>query len=123
MVLLKRHQRRTEIAELLEVLVDKHPTGTISVAWDKAGTHEEDEVEIVVRAAAGRRVWVYLPTSSPWLNPIEMLWRQFRRAVTHKDLFQTVTSLLAAARAFFARYNQEPFRILSVIGSHAQNVI
>jgi transposase len=122
-VLLKRHQRRKEIAELLEVLVDKHPTGTIYVAWDKAGTHEDDEVEIVVRAAAGRLVLLYLPTSSPWLNPIEMLWRQLRREVTHNELFQTVKSLLAAARAFFDRYNQEPFRILSVIGSHAQNVI
>jgi hypothetical protein len=37
-----------------------------------AGTHEHDEVEIVVRAAAGRQVLLYLPTYSPWLNPIEM---------------------------------------------------
>lgn len=122
-VLLKRHKRRTEIAELLEALVEKHPTGTIYVAWDNARTHEDDEVEIVVRAAAGRLVLLYLPTYSPWLNPIEMLWRQFRREVTHNELFQTVKSLLAAAREFFDRYNQEPSRMLSVIGSHAQNVI
>ncbi|MGO8951441.1 MAG: transposase [Ktedonobacterales bacterium] len=79
--------------------------------------------EIAVRAAAGRLVLLYLPTYSPWLNPIEMLWRQFRREVTHNELFQTVKSLLAAARNFFDRYNQEPCRTLSVIGSHAQNVI
>jgi len=122
-VLLKRHKRRKEIAELLEALVEKHPNGTIYVAWDNAGTHEDDEVEIVVRAEAGRLVLLYLPTYSPWLNPIEMLWRQFRREVTHNELFQTVKSLLAAAREFFDRYNREPARILSVIGSHAQNVI
>jgi transposase len=122
-VLVKRHKRRQEIAELLDALLDKHPTGTIYVAWDNAGTHEDDEVEIAVRAAAGRLVLWYLPTYSPWLNPIEMLWRQFRREVTHNELFQTVKSLLIAARAFFDRYNQEPCRILSVIGSHAQNVI
>jgi hypothetical protein len=52
-----------------------------------------------------------------------MLWRQFRREVTHNERFQTVKSLLAAAREFFDRYNREPYRILSVIGSHAQNVI
>ena len=28
-------------------------------------------------------VLLYLPTYSPWLNPIEMLWRHFRREVTH----------------------------------------
>ena len=122
-VLVKRRKRRKEIAELLDTLVEKHPTGTIYVAWDNAGTHEDDEVEVAVRAAAGRLVLLYLPTYSPWLNPIEMLWRQFRREVTHNELFQTVKSLLAAAREFFDRYNQEPCRILSVIGSHAQNVI
>lgn len=122
-VLLKRHKRRKEIAELLQALVDKHPTGTIYVAWDNATTHEDDEVEIVLRAAAGRLVLPYLPTYSPWLNPIEMLWRHFRREVTHNELFQTVKALLTAAREFFERYNQEPGRILSIIGSHAQKVI
>lgn len=71
-VLVKRHKRRQEIAELLQALVDKHPTGTIYVAWDNANTHEDDEVEAVVRDAAGRLVLLYLPTYSPWLNPIEM---------------------------------------------------
>lgn len=77
----------------------------------------------MVRAAAGRLVLLYLPTYSPWLNPIEMLWRHFRREVTHNELFQTVKSLLAAARDFFDRYNREPNRTLSVIGSHAQNLL
>ena len=122
-VLVERHKRRQEIAELLDALLAKHPTGTIYVAWDNAGTHEDDEVETVLRAAAGRLVLLYVPTYSPWLNPIEMLWRQFRREVTHNELFQTVKSLLAAARDFFDRYNREPNRTLSVIGSHAQKVI
>ena len=40
-----------------------------------------------------------------------------------RELFPTVKALLAAAREFFDRSNQEPQRILSVIGSHAQRVI
>jgi transposase len=70
-----------------------------------------------------RLLVLYLPIYSPWLNPIEMLWRQFRREVTHNELFQTVKSLLMAARDFFDRYNREPNRTLSVIGSHAQHLI
>lgn len=112
-------KRRKEIAQLLEALVEKHPTGTIYVAWDNATTHEDDEVEDVVRAAAGRLVLLYLPTYSPWLNPIEMLWRHFRREVTHCELFETKQALLAAARDFFERYNQCPRKVLSIIGSHA----
>jgi putative transposase len=43
-----------EIAELLEALVTKHPTGTIYVAWDNATTHADEEVKAVVRAAVVR---------------------------------------------------------------------
>ena len=117
-VIIRKRKRRKEVAELLQLLVDKHPTGTIYVAWDNANTHEDDEVEAVVRAAAGRLVLLYLPTYSPWLNPIEMLWRHFRREVTHCDLFETVEELLNASRDFFDRYNQVPERVLSIIGSH-----
>ena len=76
----------------------------------------------MVRAAAGRLVLLYLPMYSPWLNPIEMLWRHFRREVTHCELFETKQALLAAARNFFDRYHQCPEKILSVIGSNAQKV-
>lgn len=116
-VIFRKRKRRREIAELLHMLVDKHPTGTIYLAWDNASTHEDDQIEAVVRAAAGRLVLLYLPTYSPWLNPIEMLWRQFRREVTHCELFESVKALLAAAHDFFDRYNQMPEKILSIIGA------
>ena len=117
-VLIRKRKRRREIAELLQTLVTKHPTGTIYVAWDNVSTHQDDEIEAVVRAAAGRLVLLYLPTYSPWLNPIEMLWRHFRREVTHCELFETVAALLDATRDFFDRYNQLPEQVLSIIGAH-----
>jgi putative transposase len=116
-VLFERRKRRREVATLLEALVAKHPTGTIHVAWDNADTHQDDEVEAVVRAAAGRLVLLYLPTYSPWLNPLEMVWRHFRREVTHCELFATIKALLAAAADFFARYNRVPQHMLSIIGA------
>ena len=118
-VLFRRRKRRKEVAELLQTLVDKHRTGMIFVALDNASTHEDDEVEAVLHAAAGRLALLYLPTYSPWLNPIEMLWRQFRREVTHCELFESLKALLVAAQAFFDRYNQKPDEVLSIIGSHA----
>ncbi len=122
-VLFERRKRRQEVAQLLEALLAKHPTGTVYVAWDNASTHEDDEVDDVVRAAAGRLVLLYLPTYSPWLNPIEMLWRHFRREVTHCELFETMTSLLAAAAEFFARSNRAPHNTLSIIGSNAAKAV
>lgn len=122
-VLFRRRKRRREIAELLEALLAKHPTETIYVAWDNADTHQDDEVEAVVRGAAGRLILLYLPTYSPWLNPIEMLWRHFRREVTHCELFEGIEALLTAAHNFFERYNLCPARILSIIGSHPTKVL
>jgi transposase len=75
----------------------------------------------VVRGAAGRLVLLYLPIYSPWLNPVEMLWRHFRREATHCELFESVKALLAAAHDFFVRYNREPHRVLSIIGSMPKN--
>jgi putative transposase len=46
-----------------------------------------------------------------------MFWRQFRREVTHCDLFTSVKALLAAAQTFFDRYNGHPERVLSILGA------
>lgn len=116
-VLVRRRKRRKEIAELLEALLHKHPDETIYVAWDNANTHQDDEVEAVVRGAAGRLVLLYLPTYSPWLNPIEMLWRYFRREVTHCELFVNIKELIRTTYQFFDRCNQQPHKVLSVIGA------
>ena len=121
-VLFRRRKRRREVAELLQALVDRHPTGTIYVTWDNASMHEDDEVEAVVRGAAGRLVLLYLPTYSPWLNPIEMLWRHFRREVTHGELFENMDALLKAAQDFFDRHNRIPNQVLSIIGAHPLEV-
>lgn len=117
-VIFRRRKRRQEIAELLQQVLDRHPIGTVYVAWDNASMHRDDQIEAVVRAAAGRLILLYLPTYSPWLNPIEMLWRHFRREVTHCEVFPTVAALLTASQKFFDRYNHMPQRILSVIGAH-----
>lgn len=117
LVIFRRRKRRREIAEFLRYLLDKHPTQTIYVAWDNATTHQDDEVEDVVRGAAGRLVLMYLPTYSPWLNPIEMLWRHFRREVTHCELFTSMNALLEASSDFFHRLNQKPHQTLSIIGA------
>jgi putative transposase len=93
-VLFRRRKRSREVAERSQTLRDKHPTGTIIVVWDHEDTHGGDTVDVVGRAAAGQLVRLYLPTSSPWLNPSERLWRHFRREATHWELFITLEALL-----------------------------
>jgi transposase len=118
LVLTRPHKRRREVADLLEALLHQHRHETVYVAWDNANTHEDDEIEAVLRGAAGRLVLLYLPTYSPWLNPIERLWRQFRREVTHCELFASIEALIQATKAFFDGYNQRPDGVRSIIGAH-----
>jgi transposase len=97
--------------------VAEHRSERIYVAWDKATTHEDDEVEAVARGAAGRLVLLYVPTYSPWLNPIEMLWRDYRREVTPCEPFESIEVLVEASSDFFRRYNDMPERVLPIIGA------
>jgi putative transposase len=66
---------------------------------------------------ADRRIVMLLPTYSPQLNAIELLWKYLRREVTHNHLFASVTELIEAVEAFFARRDQMPERVLCVIGA------
>jgi len=117
-VIFRRRKRRLQIAEFLQALLDKHLHETIYVVWDNVNTHSGEAIEAIVRGAAGRLILLYLPTYSPWLNPIEMLWRHFRREVTHCELFVNAQALLDASKAFFDRLNLEPHKGLSIIGAN-----
>ncbi|HJY84818.1 MAG TPA: transposase [Candidatus Binatia bacterium] len=121
-VLFRPPKRRKEIAEVLQALLAKHPEETLYLAWDNATTPEEEDGEAVVRSAAGRLVLLSLPTDSPWLNPLEMLWRHLRREVTHGELFTSVKMLVTAAQDLFARYNHCPQQVLSIIGAIPKNL-
>ncbi len=121
-LIVRKRERRRETAEFLEALLEKHLTDTIYVAWDNASTHQDDEVEALVRRAAGRLVLLYLPTYSPWLNPVEMLWRHYRREVTHCELFVSLQDLITTTLDFFERYRLFPERILSIIGNHSPTI-
>ena len=51
-----------------------------------------------------------------------MLWRHFRREVTHCELFPNVGALIAAAYDFFERHNRQPRDVLSIIGSNPAEI-
>lgn len=68
----RRGKRRCEIAELLQALVDNHPHERVYVAWDNSGTRQDDEVEAVVRDAAGQLVLLYLPTPAHGSTPRQL---------------------------------------------------
>jgi transposase len=86
------------------------------VVWDNVNTHSGPLIEAFVEEQAGQLVLLYLPTYSPWLNPIERVWRHFRRYVTHCELFESLHDLVEAAKTCFRNWNKMPDVIRSVLG-------
>jgi transposase len=78
--------------------------------------HRSKKTNAVLACYADRLTVVALPTYSPKLNPIELLWKYLRRKVTHNHLFESVATLVDAVEAFFARLDSHPDEVLSVIG-------
>jgi transposase len=113
-----KHKKKADIATMLRALVAYHPTGTIYLTLDNSPTHFDDDIDIVLKEAGGRLILLYLPTYSPWLNPIEMLWRTMRYAVTHCELFTSLSDLTAAFIDYFLTVRKETVR--TIIGSKAK---
>jgi transposase len=113
----REHKCRVDVAVFLRALLDHHKTGTIYLTWDNCNTHFDEEIDSILKEANGRLVLLYLPTYSPWLNPIEMLWRNMRYNVTHCELFMDITDLTSAFLEYFRTTPKETVR--RIIGSKA----
>ena len=81
--------------------------------------HRSKHTQALLAHYADRLSVMALPTYSPKLNLIELLWKYLRRKVTHNHLFESITQLLEAVEAFFRRLDNNLAEILSVIGNPA----
>ena len=117
MMITRDHKCKVDIGIFLRALLAHHTTGIIYLTWDNSYTHFGGDIDIILKEAKGRLVLLYLPTYSPWLNPIEMLWRSMRYGVTHCELFITIADLEAAFLDYFVTTPPETMR--RVIGSKA----
>ncbi len=57
----------------------------------------------------------FLPTYAPRLNPIERVWRHFRRNVTDNFFFKTMVCLMQAVEAFLNELAVSPALVLNII--------
>ena len=106
----------------VEHVVQQHCPGEkwygpkVALVVDNYIIHRSKKTQAVLARYADRLVVVALPTYSPKLNLIELLWKYLRRKVTHNHLFESIGTLVEAVEAFFARLDSHPTEVLSVIG-------
>lgn len=115
-----QQDRKSNIEYLahIEQLLARWPDRPIVLICDNYSVHLAKKVKELERKHFGRFMQVFLPTYSPTLNPIEMLWRQVRRWVTHNYRFETLNDLKDAARSTFDSLIGAPWRVLSIIGGN-----
>jgi transposase len=107
----KRHQ---EVETHLQLLIDLDPDAFWFVVLDNASAHTTQKLEPFAQQNQSRLELVFLPTYSPHLNLIEILWRFMRGQVTRNHFFD---SLVAEAEAVVNWLTKLPFsRFCSLMG-------
>jgi transposase len=102
---------------LLQQVVAQHQQTPVKIViiLDNFRIHKAKAVLTWLRVHRAQLRLYFLPTYSPRLNPIERVWRHFRRNVTDNYYFGTLARLMAAVKAFLTELASSPSVILSII--------
>ena len=105
--------------ELLKVLLAQHAQDPVKIVLvlDNYRIHKAKAVKALLGQFKKLMRLYFLPTYSPQLNPIERVWRHFRRNVTDNVFFKTLHLLLKAAKSFLTELATKPKIVLSIIGA------
>ncbi len=120
--LIGEHKNSDHFCALVERVVRQYcpgqtwPGPKVALVVDNYIIHRSKKTNAALARYADRLTVVALPTYSPQLNPIELLWKYLRRKVTHNHLFESVGLLIEAVEAFFVRLDSQPAEVLSVVG-------
>ena len=107
--ILSEKHRSVEFLGLVDTMLEVWPDKQLYVVMDNYIIHESEITNSQLennQEKYCRFHRVFLPTYSPWLNPIERFWRFMRRRLTHDYFFETIHQLKRAAINFFAHFAQ-----------------
>lgn len=102
---------------LLNHLIARHEKDRrkVVVVVDNFRIHQAKAVKNWLKSHRSRLRLDFLSTYSPHLNPIERVWRHFRRNVTDNYFFRTMVRLMAAVEAFISEMAESPEVILKIV--------
>jgi transposase len=87
----------------------------VVVVVDNFRIHQAKAVKAWLQSHHTQLRLYFLPTYSPQFNPIERVWRHFRRNVTDNYFFRTMARLMAAVKAFISEMAESPEVILKIV--------
>jgi transposase len=111
------HKNQVGFRQLLQQVLAVHVSTSVKVVIvvDNFRIHKAKAVQAWLQRHRMQLRLYFLPTYAPRLNPIERLWRHFRRNVTDNFYFGTLTRLMTAVKAFLRELANSPTVILNII--------
>ncbi len=101
-----------EFIKFLKRLRKSYPRKVIVIIMDNACWHKAKKVKFFMKKDGKMRT-LYLPPYSPKLNPVEKLWKFFRRNVSHNYFFGTLTRLIQTVANYSRSLKAEKERLIS----------
>ena len=106
---------KEDVVAFLKQMRSRYPTDMLVFRLDNYKPHKAHIVKQFVEEDGNMRL-ERLPTYTSFkCNPIERLFKWFRRVVTHNQFFKSITDLKSAIRAFFRSVANQPKRIISLL--------
>lgn len=103
--LVKDRKRSCEFVAFLEALRCKYGEG-IHLVLDNYSIHYSRRVRDYLEGRPGVFEFHFLPTYSPWLNPMETVWREMKQAVCRNQFHGTIENLKSAVRRYFVSHRR-----------------
>ena len=94
-------------------------TKKIILALDNYSVHKTKTVHDFLKEHAARLRLVFLPTYSPWLNPIELFWRHLKKQVLPNRFFESIAAELRELWRCLKDIAADCQRIRYLIGANA----
>jgi len=95
------------VVRFCQALLDDFPDRPLWLIMDSAPAHHSHAFFDFLKAHPRLRVQ-FQPTYAPWTNPVERVWQEMRRWVTHAHELPRFAELLAAAERWCRRLTLAP---------------
>jgi transposase len=106
---------KEHVVDFLQQMRRRYPADKLVFRLDNHKPHKAHIVSQFVAEDANMQL-EYLPRYTSFkCNPIERLFKWFRRVVTHNEFFESIIHLKNAIRAFFRSVVNQPKRVVSFL--------
>jgi transposase len=106
---------KENVVAFLEQMRSRYPTDNLVFRLDNHKSHKAHIVTQFAEEDGNMQLEHLNRYTSLKCNPIERLFKWFRRIVTHNQFFKSITDLKDAIRAFFRSVANQPKKVVSLL--------